>query len=158
MSPWQRALPSLCYHRFDKLTINKIMLNPFPELLMFSTFGPLILRLLLGLVFIDLGLLKFRDEKEGWFASFEAFGLRPASLLVPLYALLQIVGGLLLIAGLWTQIAALAFVIFSGVELFVEWRAREILKRDVVFYLFIFVISLSLLVTGAGAYALDIPL
>ncbi|MEK7177008.1 MAG: DoxX family membrane protein [Patescibacteria group bacterium] len=134
------------------------MLNPFPELLMYSTLGPLILRLLLGLIFIDLGILKFKSEKERWLDSFETLGLRPAGLLLPLYASLQILGGLLLLLGLWTQVAALAFVIFSGVELFVEWKAREILKRDLIFYLFIFVISLSLLVTGAGAYALDIPL
>ena len=150
MSLSPQALRSLCYH--------KIMLNPFPELLMYSTFGPLVLRLLLGLIFIDLGILKFKSEKERWLDSFEALGLRPAGLLMPIYAFLQIVGGLLLILGLWTQVAALAFVVFSGVELFVEWKAREILKRDVVFYLFIFVISLSLLVTGAGGYALDIPL
>ncbi|MDO8589911.1 MAG: DoxX family protein [bacterium] len=134
------------------------MLNPFPELLAYSMLGPFILRILLALIFIDLGFLKFRSEKEGWLASFETLGLRPADLFVPLYALLQIIGGLMLLAGLWTQVAALAFVIFSGIELYVEWQAREILKRDMVFYILIFAISLSLLLTGAGAYAIDIPL
>lgn len=134
------------------------MLNPFPELLMYSLLGPFILRILLGLIFIDLGFLKFRSEKERWLASFETLGLRPTDLFVPLYALLQIIGGLLLLAGLWTQVAALAFVIFSGIELYVEWQARDILKRDMVFYLLIFTISLALLLTGAGAYAIDIPL
>lgn len=125
---------------------------------MYSLLGPLLLRVLLGLIFLDLGILKFRAEKERWVASFETLGLRPADLFVPLYALLQIIGGLLLLVGLWTQVAALAFVIFSGIELYVEWQARDILKRDVVFYVIIFTISLSLLLTGAGAYALDIPL
>jgi len=134
------------------------MLNPFPDLLNLTLFGPLILRILLGLIFIDLGLLKLRGEKEGWLASFETLGLRPTSLFLPLYALLQIIGGLLLLAGLWTQIAALTFVIFTLIELYIEWQAREILKRDFVFYLLIFTISLSLLLTGAGAYAIDIPL
>ena len=134
------------------------MLNPFPELLMYSLLGPFILRILLGLIFIDLGFLKFRSEKDRWLSSFETLGLYPADLFVPLYALLQIIGGLLLLAGLWTQVAALAFVIFSGIELYVEWQAREILKRDMVFYLLIFTISLALLLTGAGAYAIDIPL
>ncbi|MDO8569346.1 MAG: DoxX family protein [bacterium] len=134
------------------------MLNPFPELLMYSFVGPFILRVLLGLIFIDLGFLKFRGEKETWLASLETLGLRPADLFLPIYALLQIIGGLFLLVGLWTQVAALAFVIFTGIELYIEWRAREILKRDMVFYLLIFVISLSLLLTGAGAYAIDIPL
>lgn len=134
------------------------MLNPFPELLTFALLGPLILRALLGLIFIDLGLLKFRGEKQSWLASFETLGLRPSSLFVPLYAILQIIGGIFLIIGLWTQIAALAFVIFTGIELYIEWKARKILKRDIVFYILIFVISLSLLLTGAGAFAIDIPL
>jgi len=134
------------------------MLNPFPELLMYSLLGPLILRLIIGLIFIDLGFLKFRSEKERWLASFETLGLRPASLFLPIYALLQVIGGFLLIIGLWTQVAALAFVIFTGVELYVEWQMREILKRDMVFYILLFTISLSLLLTGAGAYAIDIPL
>ena len=134
------------------------MLNPFPELLALSFFGPLILRLVLGLIFIDLGFLKFRSEKAGWTSSFETLGLRPADFFLSFYALLQIVGGILLIVGLWTQVAALIFVIFTGTELYVEWKAREILKRDMVFYLLVFIIAVSLLLTGAGAYAIDIPL
>ncbi|MEK7227641.1 MAG: DoxX family protein [Patescibacteria group bacterium] len=134
------------------------MLNPFPDLLTYSMFGPLILRLVVGFIFLDLGLLKFREEKKRWIASFETLGLRPADLLVPFYGLLQIAGGILFIIGLWTQVAALAFVLFTGMELYIEWDARDILKRDIVFYLLVFVVSLSLLFTGAGAYALDIPL
>jgi uncharacterized membrane protein YphA (DoxX/SURF4 family) len=134
------------------------MLNPFPDLLMFSLLGPTILRVLVGLIFIDLGFLKFRGEKERWITSFDTLGLRPADLFVSLYALLQIIGGVLLFIGLWTQVAALAFVIFTGIELSIEWRAREILRRDLVFYLLIFAITISLLITGAGAFAIDIPL
>lgn len=125
---------------------------------MYSFLAPFILRLVIGIIFIDLGLLKFRSEKERWLASFETLGLRPADLFLPLYALLQVAGGALLLVGLWTQAAALAFVIFTGIELYVEWTAREILKRDIVFYVLIFAISLSLLLSGAGAYAIDIPL
>jgi len=134
------------------------MLNPFPELLVFSMMAPFILRVLLGIIFIDLGILKFKGERLSWLSSFEALSLRPADLLLPIYALVQIVSGLLLLIGLWTQIAALVLVIFTGFELFIEWRAKDVLKRDLVFYLLVFAISVSLLLTGAGRYALDIPL
>jgi len=134
------------------------MLNPFPEFLNYSPLAPMILRLLIGLIFVDLGFLKFRGEKDRWMASFEALHLRPADFFVPLYGFLQIVAGTLLIIGLWTQVAALFFVLSTGAELYVEWRAKEILKRDLVFYLLIFTISLSLLLTGAGAFAFDLPL
>ena len=120
--------------------------------------GPVILRLAIGLIFIDLGLLKFRSEKSRWLASFQTLGIRPADLFVPIYALLQILGGILLLVGLWTQAAALIFVIFTGIELYVELQAKEILRRDMVFYLLLFIISLSLLLTGAGSYSIDIPL
>ena len=134
------------------------MLNVFPELLNYSLLGPFILRVVLGLIFIDLGALIFRSEKKRWIASFETIGLRPADFFVPLYALIQIIGGIMLLVGFWTQIAALVFVIITGIELYIEWSARDILKRDFVFYILLFVISLSLLLTGAGAYAFDIPL
>lgn len=134
------------------------MLNPFPDLLTYSMLAPLILRLIVGLIFIDLGILKFKSEKERWMASFNTLNIRPADLFVYLYGALQIAGGVLLLLGLWTQVAALAFVIFTGIELYIEMTAREVLKRDLVFYLLIFTISLSLLLTGAGAYAIDIPL
>jgi len=134
------------------------MLNPFPELLAFSQLGPFILRLVLGIIILDLGILKFKGEKSRWLASFEALGIRPADLMLAIYAFIQAVAGILLVVGLYTQWAALVMIIFLGLELGVEWRAREILKRDLSFYLLLFVIALSLLVTGAGAFAFDIPL
>ncbi len=134
------------------------MLNPFPELLNYSLLAPFILRVVLGLIFLDLGTLKFRSEKARWLASFETLGLRPADFFVPVYGILQVVGGAMLLLGLWTQVAALAFVLFTGAELYIEWSGREFLKRDFTFYLLIFVIAISLLLTGAGAYAFDIPL
>ncbi len=134
------------------------MLNAFPNLLNYALLAPLFLRLVLGLIFIDLGALKFKSEKQRWLTSFETLGIRPADLILAFYALLQILGGIMLVVGIWTQVAALAFVLFSGIELYVEWSAREILKRDITFYILVFVISLSLLLTGAGAYAIDLPL
>jgi putative oxidoreductase len=134
------------------------MLNIFPDLLNYALLGPLILRVAIGLIFLELGALKFKSEKQRWMASFETLGIRPADFFVVLYGLLQIIGGALLIIGLWTQVAALAFVIFTGIELYIEWKAREILKRDFVFYTLLFVISISILLTGAGAFALDLPL
>jgi putative oxidoreductase len=134
------------------------MLNPFPDLLNYALLAPFILRAVVGLIFLDLGFLKFKAEKQRWLASFETLGLRPADFFVPLYGALQIVGGLLLILGLYTQVAALFFVLSTGAELFVETRAQSVLKRDYTFYLLLFVISISLLLTGAGAFAFDIPL
>jgi putative oxidoreductase len=134
------------------------MLSVFPSFLTYSLLAPFILRLVLGLIFIDLGVLKFKSERARWLASFETLGIKPADLFLPVYAVIQIVGGIMLIIGLWTQVAALVFVISSAIELYIEWEASVMLKRTIVFYLLIFAISLSLLLTGAGAFAIDLPL
>lgn len=112
----------------------------------------------MGLVFLDLGLLKFKSERSRWISTFEAVGLRPADALVSLYALVQIVGGLMLLVGFYTQVAALAFAILTGIEVYLEWREKNLLKRSLVFYILLFGVSVSILLTGAGAFAVDLPL
>lgn len=119
------------------------MLNPFPSLLIYSTLAPFILRIVLGLIFLDLGASRLRSRKLNFLSAI---------------ALLEVVGAFMLFIGLYTQIAALGFAILTGIELYIEWKDSKILKGDFVFYLLLFVISLSLLLTGAGAYAKDIPL
>jgi len=134
------------------------MLNPFPELLSFSLLSPLFLRVVLGIIFLNLGYLKFGIEKEAWVSFFNITPFRPARFWVGLIALIQIVGGLMLIAGFYTQIAALVFTVITLMELYVENREPVLLNRNFVFYLLLFTISLSLLFTGAGFFAVDLPL
>ena len=134
------------------------MLNPFPELLSYSLLAPFILRVILGVIFVDLGVLKFKKERARFIASFEALHLKPAKELVTLAGILDIVGGTMLILGLYTQIAALAFVILTGIEIYIESKDTKILKRDMTFYVLVLIIAVSLLLTGAGAFAFDIPL
>jgi uncharacterized membrane protein YphA (DoxX/SURF4 family) len=134
------------------------MLNTFPELLTYSQVGPFILRLVLGLILIDVGLLKFRGERSEWIKAFDAYKIKPAYIFVSLFGLLEIIGGSLLVIGLYTQIAALVFVVLSAIEFYTEYTEGNVIRRDIVFYALVFAISLSLLLTGAGAYAKDIPL
>jgi uncharacterized membrane protein YphA (DoxX/SURF4 family) len=134
------------------------MLNTFPELLSYSLMGPFILRVVLGIILIDLGLLKLKSEKSRWISSFEALHLKPAKEIVTAVGIVDIVGGLMLVIGLYTQIAALVFVIFFGIEIFIEWKDSRILKRDTTFYVLVMAIAFSLLITGAGKFAFDIPL
>jgi uncharacterized membrane protein YphA (DoxX/SURF4 family) len=134
------------------------MLNTFPSLLTYSWYAPLILRLVLGLILIDVGLLKFRGERRDWITLFSAYRIKPAHLFVSLYGALQAIAGLLIAVGLYTQVAALAVVILSAIEFYIEYTEGGILKRDITFYVLIFAIAASLLLTGAGAYAQDLPL
>lgn len=134
------------------------MLTTFPNLLTFSLIAPLILRVVLGLIFVNLGYLELTSEKKRWSVFFDTVGLKPATLFIIVVGLFEIIGGLFLIAGFLTQMTALIFSIITFGEFYVEYREETLLKRDVIFYLLIFAISLSLLLSGAGLFAIDYPL
>jgi len=68
------------------------------------------------------------------------------------------VGGALLILGLYTQIAALALAFITFGQLYVEYKEETLLKRNLAFYLLLFAITFSLLLSGAGRPAFDLPL
>lgn len=134
------------------------MLNTFPDLLNYSLLAPLILRVVLGLIMLNLGYLKARIEKERWEGLFGFLGLRPAKWFVKIFALVEIVGGLLLLAGAYVQIVALVFVLITLSELILEWEEPALVKRNLPFYFLLFAISVSLLFSGAGAFAFDLHL
>jgi len=133
------------------------MLNVFPSLLDFSLLAPVILRIVAGLIFVDLGYLKLRKEKARWATLYNSF-LFQGNLLLLIIATIEIVGGIMLIIGLYTQIAALLLSILTFMNVSVEFREPSFIRRDFVFYLMLLVITLSLLVTGAGLFAFDLPL
>lgn len=132
--------------------------NLFPELFTLSLFAPFILRLVLGFIFLNLGSLKLGREKKGWISSLDLLGWKPAGFFVGVLGIVEILGGLLLIAGAYTQLVALILGVIALAELFIEYREESVLKRDFVFYLLLASICASLLLTGAGLWAVDIPL
>ena len=134
------------------------MLNPFPELLDFALFAPLMLRIVLGLVFIQLGSLKYGAERNRWLVSVETLSLRPPTFWVSVLGVLECVGGIMLFVGFYTQIAALVLATLALIELYIEHKGPSILTRSNTFYLLLFTISLSLLFSGAGFFAIDLPL
>jgi putative oxidoreductase len=134
------------------------MLNTFPTLLTYSFVAPTILRAVVGLIFLDLGLLKFKGERERWIASFEALHLKPSGFLVQLLGVIELVGGLFIFIGLYTQVSAIVLGVFTTLEMYAEYKDALLLKRNFTFYLLILAILVSLIFTGAGAYAFDIPL
>lgn len=134
------------------------MLSIFPELLTYQMFAPLLLRVVLGLILINLGYLKFNKEKARFHLLFQTLGWKPKEFWTKVFGTIEMVGGVALIVGFWTQIAALVFVIINFAELFIETKEASLLKRDAIFYLLIFIIALSLLFTGPGFLAFDLPL
>lgn len=134
------------------------MLNPFPELLTYGLLSPFILRLVVGLIFINLGLLAFKNEKERWIVSLATLNIPSPKIAVKIFGAIEFVGGVMLLLGAYTQVATLVLSILTFAEAYVEYKDPTILKRNFVFYLLILAITLSLLFSGAGAFAIDLPL
>ena len=75
----------------------------FPDLFTFSFLVPLILRLALGLIFINLGYLKLAKEKNGWIMLLRFLKIPQAKFWLTLFGILEIAGGIMLIIGLYVQ-------------------------------------------------------
>lgn len=134
------------------------MLNPFPDLLIYSLLAPFILRVVAGFIFINLGFLAFRNEKERWVASLRLLGIPRPEIAVKVFGLIEVAGGIMFLLGFYTQIAALVLGLLTFAEAFIEYKDPSVLKRNLVFYTMLLAIILSLLFSGAGAFAIDLPL
>ncbi|HEY4515987.1 MAG TPA: DoxX family membrane protein [Candidatus Paceibacterota bacterium] len=134
------------------------MLNVFPDLLTYSMLAPFILRLVAGLIFVNLGSLAFKNEKERWVNSFLSLGISRPHIWVKILGTVEIVGGLLLFIGLYTQLVALVLALLTLTEGYIEYKDPNLLKRNFAFYTMLLAITLSLLFSSAGAFAFDLPL
>ncbi len=134
------------------------MLNPFPELLSFGLLTPLLLRLVVGFIFLNTGYLKLTRERERWMIFMRAIRFAPAREWTMALGLAEIIGGVLLILGLFTQYAALGLLLLTAKEWLVEYKEDVLVSRDITFYTLIIAILISLLLTGAGFLAFDLPL
>lgn len=134
------------------------MLSLFPGLLTYQLVAPFVLRVALGLLFLNLGYLELTREQSRWRRVFETIRFKPIVFWAKAFGAIEIFGGALLIIGLFTQGAALLFCVISLAEFWIESREPVILKRSLFFYGLVFAISLSLLFSGAGFWAFDLPL
>lgn len=132
-----------------------MILNTFPNLLTFSILSPFILRVVLGLIAVNLGRLKLTSEKRAWRELFETIHFQPAEYFVKGIAAIEIIGGLSILFGAYTQISAIVFSIVFFCEAVLEYREEDLEKRNLSFYILMFAISLSLVFLGAGAFAFD---
>jgi uncharacterized membrane protein YphA (DoxX/SURF4 family) len=134
------------------------MLNPFPEFLVFGFFAPTLLRIALGVYFIYLGRMKFGRDKEKVGSFFQSLGIGPGSYYLKTLAFAEVIVGTLLIVGFFVQIAALIAAIISLVSLVMAYKHPEMKILKASEYALLLVISVTLMFTGAGFLAFDLPL
>jgi len=135
-----------------------MIVNPFPDLLFYSFYAPTILRLLLGVVFLDFGFSKLSKDKAVKAEFFEKIGFRPGTLYAKIFAGIEILAGTSLVLGLYTQIGAIIAGLILAGTVAIKHKHPDYLPGNARYYFALFIIAVSLLLTGAGAQAIDLPL
>lgn len=131
------------------------MLNPLPDLLIFSFFAPTILRVAAACIFFSLAVahIKRRDE-----IAVLPFPIVSGTWIAYAAAGIELVVGFALFFGAYTQVAAMLGLL--GAFKHFVWRrtypAFFVLSRST--SVLLMAILFSLLITGAGAFAVDLPL
>ena len=123
-------------------------------LLIYNDQALLILRLALGLILLAHGWPKIRDLKATA-QGFDSMGFKPGRFWGTLVAISEFLGGLLLIAGLFTQVAALILAIQFIVIMIWKLRSKQKLVLGYELDLIILAALLVLASIGSELYSLD---
>lgn len=134
------------------------MLNVFPELLVYSLFAPFILRLALGFVFVRFGTLALSGEKHRLVSAMESLKIKPAAYIALFFGIIEIAVGVGLILGIYTQVMALLAAVIALKFIVLKIRGKSFGSEGILFDFLILSIALSLMFSGAGFIALDLPL
>jgi uncharacterized membrane protein YphA (DoxX/SURF4 family) len=114
-------------------------LSIFPELLTFGMIAPLLLRLGVGYLVLLFGWERFH-KKHKWASAF------------------YLIAGVLLILGLYTQIAAILGILIIKFDFWTDRKKFSSGKEHLNLSILMALIFLSLLITGPGFLAFDLPL
>ncbi len=132
------------------------MLNPFPDLLGYVFYAPTMLRIAVALAFFFGAYIQYKRLGELSRISFPLVG--GGVWIIWLSIIAHAVIGLMLFVGYYTQIAAILGALggIKGIVYAKKYPRLFALCRAE--YFFIVVICLSLLLSGAGAFAYDLHL
>ena len=133
-----------------------VMLSLFPQLLFLAPFSATLLRIAAGLVFLYLAYFHYSNKHK--MAEELSSLIGGAGVICVLYSLLELIVAAGLLAGAWTQLAALVGFLIAVKVLLIRSSLKELRPLSPLSYALLAVICLSLIVTGAGAFAIDLPL
>lgn len=132
------------------------MLNPFPELLTYSFFAPTIVRVAAAALFLYVGYRHWKGRESICQTRFPVIG--QGAWIAWLSTAVQLAIGASLLFGYYTQIGALvgSLAAVKGILFGRVYPSAFPLSRAT--YALLLAACLSLLLSGAGAFAFDLPL
>ena len=133
------------------------MVNPFPTLLIYGIFAPFLIRIVLGTILLYLSVEHFRSHKEIAHLFSPLFGKASKSIGI-LLGFIEIASGGLLVVGAWTQFGALMVSVLALKSLFIRGTLKSLCPLSKTAYVLMLTMAVSLLLSGAGAFAFDLPL
>ncbi len=132
------------------------MLTTFPDLLVLGFFAPTIIRIAVALSFVSIAYLQWKRHTELSEIKFPIIGR--SSWWVSVSILLHVALASAMLFGYYTQIAALiGMVVFIKQAIFAKRYPRAVPLCRGEYVLLVFM-CFSLLISGAGALAYDLPL
>lgn len=133
------------------------MLSIFPQLFTYQQIAPLILRVVLGIIFLVHGYPKFFKQFSGTVQFFDSVGIRPAKFWVFVVGAVEFFGGIALILGIFTQIAA-GLIAVNMLVAILKVKKAQGFAGGYEFDLILMAAAISLLFLGPGIFAFDLPL
>lgn len=133
------------------------MLSVFPNLFTYGLAAPLIIRLTLGAYFILQGMRRHKEDREAWDALWDKKKLGPRQVSDYL-SRIQMVIGIFLVIGLYTQVAAILAILFAWAEWYKRTKQSGLSFQEIWIMTFVTATGFSLLFLGAGFLAFDLPL
>jgi uncharacterized membrane protein YphA (DoxX/SURF4 family) len=135
------------------------MLNPLPEILFLEPLAPFVLRIAAGIIFLIIGYSHLmKERREGIASDLRARWKAAGAFFIFGIGVAELLAGLSLLLGFLTQIGAILGGIIALTLLWISKTYAKIAADSPAFYTLLFAICLSLLLTGAGAFAFDLPL
>ena len=131
----------------------------FPDLFTYGFLATGVLRMTLGLIFIWFAYEKFFHQRTERIAFFEKLGIKPAIVFFALVTGVELLAGIGLVLGYYTQVAALITGALMTLATFIKWYRPSALHRNTIeFYILLAILSFALIFLGPGAFAFDLPL
>lgn len=132
------------------------MQSIFPYLLSWILLVPFILRIVGGSYFIYFGYKGMTTEWQHKLNFFKDIHFKPQVFFAYVITIAELLGGIMLLMGFMTQLVALIFFIVCLVGLIIQKSGTATIERDLNVYVLLAAIMLSLFISGAGYYAIDL--